>query len=280
MGRWGMGIAQSDEYSEVYDRFIEEYDEGKPVAHIRRDILSDYLEEFDPADGVMHDVYFALAKAEWLCGGISEDLLKLTERIINEGENLGFLRSLEASEKDLRARQRHLEKFLSGLLVPRAKPRARKIPEEKYVPRPLPAPLPQAQCGDILCYLHEGSFRAFTLTKKDRFMRQPALFCYAWRKKFDSVPDFEQLLKEDFVPLGYFNGERFPDLNKISLIGNFPVINELGRWEAHSISKMWRPVSCAWANEELLQTEYPEEVCISLEEALSIAERLKIKYPD
>ena len=72
MGCWGMGIAQTDEFCEVYDDFMERYDEGKEPAEISEEILAEYHKEFDDSDGVMHDVYFALAKAEWMCGALSE----------------------------------------------------------------------------------------------------------------------------------------------------------------------------------------------------------------
>lgn len=39
MGCWGMGITQSDEYCDVYERFMEEYDEGKPVFNIKKIFL-------------------------------------------------------------------------------------------------------------------------------------------------------------------------------------------------------------------------------------------------
>ena len=42
MGCWGMGITQSDEFCEVYDRFLEEYDQGKTVVEITEKILSEY----------------------------------------------------------------------------------------------------------------------------------------------------------------------------------------------------------------------------------------------
>ena len=42
MGCWGMGITQSDEYCEIYERFMVEYDEGKPLAEIKQDILEEY----------------------------------------------------------------------------------------------------------------------------------------------------------------------------------------------------------------------------------------------
>jgi len=76
MGCWGTGITQCDEYGEVYDRFIEEYDESKPVKEITGDILEEYLEQFEENDGILHDVYFALGRAEWMCGGISDSIME------------------------------------------------------------------------------------------------------------------------------------------------------------------------------------------------------------
>ena len=106
MGCWGMGITQSDEYCEIYERFMEEYDEGKPIADIKADILDEYLEEFDADDGVLHDVYFALGKAEWMCGGISNEILEKIKQIIESGSNIAFYRELEATEKDLKQRKK------------------------------------------------------------------------------------------------------------------------------------------------------------------------------
>ena len=63
MGCLGMGVTQSNEFCEVYDRFMASYNQGKCAADIRNEILDQYHAEFDDEDGVMHDVYFALAKA-------------------------------------------------------------------------------------------------------------------------------------------------------------------------------------------------------------------------
>lgn len=106
MGCWGMGITQSDEYCEIYERFIEEYDEGKPLSDIKKDILDEYLEEFDENDGILHDVYFAIGKAEWMCGGISAEILSKITQIIDSEKNIDFYKELEASKSDLKLRQK------------------------------------------------------------------------------------------------------------------------------------------------------------------------------
>ena len=127
MGCWGMGMTQSDEFCEIYDKFMDSYNEGKEVADITATILAKYHAEFDDDDGIMHDVYFALAKAEWMCCEQSELVLNRVKEIIESGANIEFYRELETTEKELKVRQKNLEKFWDSLQTPRAKPRQRRI---------------------------------------------------------------------------------------------------------------------------------------------------------
>ena len=126
MGCWGMGITQSDEFCEIYDGFMEAYDEGKEIEEITRSILEEYHREFSDDEGVMHDVYFALAKAQWMCGQQSPDILCRVKEIIEAGDNLAFYSQLGASEPDLKLRKRKLDKFWADLQSPRPSPRKRK----------------------------------------------------------------------------------------------------------------------------------------------------------
>lgn len=54
----GVGLTQSDEFCDVYERFMEEYNHGKGVPDISKEIIAQYHEEFNDEDGIMHDVYF------------------------------------------------------------------------------------------------------------------------------------------------------------------------------------------------------------------------------
>lgn len=131
MGCWGMGMTQSDEFCEIYDRFMEAYDEGRAVGEISGEILAEYREEFGDDDPVLHDVYFALAKAEWMCCAQSGEILDRVKQIIASGANVEFYRELGAEGSDLKRRRTNLEKFLASLLEPRKAPRRRK-PQPKY----------------------------------------------------------------------------------------------------------------------------------------------------
>ena len=128
MGNWGVGISQSDTYCETYERFIEEYDKGKPVSQITQDILAEWLEEFEEDDGVLHDVFFALGKAEWLCGGISESIFNRINEIIKNGKDIAYWQELSATPSDLKQRQKALQTFLNSISTSKATAKKEKFP--------------------------------------------------------------------------------------------------------------------------------------------------------
>ncbi len=161
MGCWGMGMAQSDEFCENYDNFMEEYDNGMAVAEITAGILAKYHAEFDDNDGIMHDVYFALAKAEWMCCEQSELALNRVNEIIESGANIEFYRELEATEKDLIVRQRNLEKFLTMIQTPREKPRKRK----RSAP-PVEKIFPPLEIGDCFAYKYDSGYRVMCILER------------------------------------------------------------------------------------------------------------------
>lgn len=145
MGCWGMGLNQSDEFCEVYENFMENYDKGMAVAEIREEILSNYLKEFAKDDPILHDVYFALAKAGWMCCDQSPEILERVKAIIESGANLEFYWELGAGDRDLTLRQKKLSAFWDSLQTPRAKPRKRH-------PAPRERELPDLDAGDVLAY--------------------------------------------------------------------------------------------------------------------------------
>ena len=161
MGCWGMGLTQSDEYCEIYERFMECYDDGMEVSEITEEILAEYHREFDDDDGILHDVYFALAKAQWMCCQLSPALLSLITDIIHSGANLAFYRELEATEADLKIRDKNLNKFLSGLQTPRSRPRKRQTASSRKLPV-----LADLDKGDLFWYRSEGKIYGALVLEK------------------------------------------------------------------------------------------------------------------
>ena len=190
MGCWGMGIAQTDEFCEYYDNFMEEYDNGKAIAEITADILAKYHAEFDDDDGVMHDVYFALAKAEWMCCEQSKFVLNRVKEIIESGANIEFYRELEASEKDLIVRQRNLEKFLKMIQTPREKPRKRK----RSAP-PIEKAFPPFEIGDCLAYKFDNGYRVICILERFKPQKEKEQVTVVI---FNGVYSAEELKTTDF----------------------------------------------------------------------------------
>ena len=272
MSCWGMGITQSDEYADVYDRFMEEYDEGKPLPDIKQDILEDYLMEFEEDDGVLHDVYFAIGKAEWMCGGISEDIFGKISHIIASGANIAFLRELEASERDLKQRQKNLEKFLISLSVPRGKAKKRKIPTERYVKRPK---LPQFRPGDVFAYEFNGKYRLFCLISKEKNLNKQAAFCYLWTSLFDKIPTIDELTEEAVIPMGRFTAEGFPKAETLQYVGNYSAMAELNMTNLKSINESWKYLGRRTVTEADLQKNIPPVAEVKVRDCLKKIEQLK-----
>ena len=97
----------------------------------------------------------------------SKMVLNRVREIIENGANITFYRELEATEKDLKVRQKNLEKFWASLQTPRAKPRQRRIDPLDRVKE-----LPPVQPGECYAYKHEEGYRILVVL--DRF-KEPHL---------------------------------------------------------------------------------------------------------
>lgn len=273
MSCWGMGISQSDEYCSVYEQFMEDYDKGKPVREITKDIIGGYLEEFSEDDGILHDVFFSLGKAEWMCGGVSETILTRITLIVETEENISFLRELGVTEDDLITRKRNLKKFLQILSVPRDKVKKRKTPEEKYIPelKIKYIPLPTFDNGDVFAYHSNGEYRVFAVVNQKKVYTKEAYrkvaFCYLWKKSFVCVPSTTELIDEHIMPLGYFDGDTFPKSEKIGNISNLKKLGKIRSPEL--IKKEWNRPVFVLSLPDLPPREYDVDLCLTLKEVLS-----------
>lgn len=255
MGCWGMGITQCDEYCEVYDRFLEEYDRGKPLSDIKKDILDEYFDEFDANDGILHNVYFAIGKAEWMCGGISDEIYRKISHIVQTGENIAFYRELGASESDLKLRQKNLDKFLLALSTARGKTKKRKIQPDQYTEVKTPA-LPPFRPGDVFAYNVNGKYRLLCFVSRGRFCATHAAYCYVWASLYEQIPSTEALAQEPIVPLGYFTAETFPDPEKLIPVGNMPDAKKLDITYPGILPESWKIATWAIIEEAHL-SDYP-----------------------
>lgn len=226
MGSWGMGLTQSDEFMEIYNSFMEEYDKGKAVSVITEEILAKYHSEFDDNDGIMHDVYFALAKAEWMCCEQSDKILERVREIISSGDNIKFLRSLDATESDLKIREIRLGSFLQQLQTPRSSPRKR-VKNRDGIKE-----LPPFAIGECYRYKYNDCYRIFVVLdrKKPSGFRE-MFFCAVLARSFSAKDAMSvDCLSEKVLNYGCFAGEDFPGMSTLKKLSCVSVPDDL-QWK-------------------------------------------------
>lgn len=213
MGCWGMGLTQNDEFCEVYENFMKRYNIGDEVSVIVSDILSEYHNAFSDDDGILHDVYFALAKAEWMSCAQSASILYKVKSIIESDANIAFYRELGATETDLKTRRKNLEKFWLALQTPRAKPRQRRID-----PLNRTKDLPPVQVGECYAYKYEDGYRVLVIL--DRFKEEGWLeqvCCCILNNTFTSLQI--NIVDEEICFISNYVGVEFLAKSNIKKIG-------------------------------------------------------------
>ncbi len=224
MGCWGMGIVQSDEFCEVYEKFMQKYNKGESVSQISKEIISEYTNEFDENDEILHDVYFAIAKAEWMCCEQSEYILSRVIEIIESGSNIAFYRELGASEKNLKLRQKNLDAFSELLKTPRSKPRQRRIDPLDRVKE-----LPEVNIGECYRYKFDKGYRILIILDRKRvdgFLE--TVYCAILEKTF-SLEETKTVdhLNERIGSLACYVGADFPGQSTINRVATITVPNDL-----------------------------------------------------
>lgn len=156
MGTWGTGISSNDTYADIYEQFIDLYNEGLSVPDITKRLI-DKNQEIINIEEDAPNFWFAIANGQWECKALDKEIFSKVEHIINSGEDIRIWKELDATPADLKAREKVLSKFLSKLQTEKDKPKKRtkkKFYNSIY------------QKGDCLTYLmNNGNYGgAFVLT--------------------------------------------------------------------------------------------------------------------
>lgn len=231
MGYWGNGVTQSDEFAEVYENFMEEYDKGKDVAEISKSIINEYLAEFDEDEPVLYNMYFALAKAQWMCCELSEDLLLKVEKIINSSNDIEFIKELGADDSDIILRKKSLRSFLHTLQTPRKVPRKRHNPPKSKNKRKKEKFYPEMHIGDVFSYKFYEGFRLSVLLDKVEIIwknnetneNKYLYFCVVLKNTYNVLPPVAELLKAKVCSLGLIPAGEFLTEKEIKVLYNISV---------------------------------------------------------
>jgi hypothetical protein len=125
MGTWGTGITSNDTYEDIYSEFFEQYNNGKEPTEVTKLLIKEN-QDIILAPEECNNFWFALAKAQWQCKALDQELFEKVKSIIESGLELEQWKKLDATEIDLKKRKIALEKFLLSLQKPKSKPISRK----------------------------------------------------------------------------------------------------------------------------------------------------------
>jgi hypothetical protein len=110
---------------------MAKYNEGLAHEDIREQLLDECAEMVDDTDdGPVF--WLGLAKAQWECGALQDDVYQRVKTMIDTGAGLALWE--EAGETTLRKRKQVLQEFLAKISTPKEKPRKRR----KVIPHPSP----------------------------------------------------------------------------------------------------------------------------------------------
>ncbi len=152
----GFGITQSEEYMEVYQKFMKKYDAGVPIEEITREILNEYGKACAKIDDYsIHGVYFALARAQWMCGALSPDMYQKVREIVISGQNMLEFEKANGEKKSFgKAGKKAWKNFCIVW-------KSHVLQCEKRRPPAKQRELPSVAVGDVLAYRWKGKRQNF-----------------------------------------------------------------------------------------------------------------------
>jgi hypothetical protein len=124
MGAWGTRISSNDTYADIYEQFIDLYNDGLSVAEITERLINENQETISLKDDAPN-FWFALATGQWECKALDIEIFSKVEHLINSGEDLKIWKESDATPADLKAREKALNKFLLKLQTEKDIPKRR-----------------------------------------------------------------------------------------------------------------------------------------------------------
>lgn len=124
MGAWGNGVMDNDTSSNIYEDFMELFNEGQDPNIVSEKLLHENQELIENPDDC-NNFWFALAFAQWETKSLNSVVFDKVKDIIESENDLTVWRELDADEADIKKRKIVLQKFLEKLQSERKRPKAR-----------------------------------------------------------------------------------------------------------------------------------------------------------
>jgi hypothetical protein len=130
MGAWGTAIKDNDAFADVYADFFDLYNKGEEPETISKKIIEGNWEILE-IEEEKHNLWFALALAQWETKSLDTKVLSTVEEIVTSGADLKIWFELGANEQDIKKRKVALDKFLEKIKSDRPRAKARKRTKSK-----------------------------------------------------------------------------------------------------------------------------------------------------
>jgi hypothetical protein len=217
MGAWGTAISANDDYADIYEEIMDEFNKGNPIETVINKVIEKYEIEFEDGTDSLHNLYFAAAFAAWECGMRDDDLYNKVKEIIENGSDLKYWRELGASNQDLKKREKELFSFLTKLSTPTEK--HKKPKQIKFKPA-------LYEKGDVLSILLEdGSYSGAVVLEKLAVSEEfGSNFIVKALMNKNEKPSISEILNSKVYDFSWYLGVYYKKyIKRIEKIGNVPI---------------------------------------------------------
>jgi hypothetical protein len=217
MGAWGTAISANDDYADIYEEIMDEFNKGNPIETVINKVIEKYEIEFEDDTDSLHNLYFAAAFAAWECGMRDDDLYNKVKEIIESGSDLKCWRELGASNQDIKKREKALFTFLTKLSTPTEKPKKPK--QIKFKPA-------LYEKGNVLSILlDDGSYSGAVVLEKLRVSEEfGSNFIVKALMNNNDKPSISEILNAKVYDFSWYLGVYYKKyIKRIEKIGNVPI---------------------------------------------------------
>lgn len=231
MGAWGTAVSSNDDYADVYEDIMDEFNKGIPIETVIHKVTEKYGNEFEDDENSLHNLYFAAAFAAWECGMQDDKLYIKIKEIIESGSDIKCWRELGASNQDIKKREKALLSFLTKLSTPKEKPKKPK--QIKFKPALF-------EKGDVLSILlddgsYSGAVVLENLKESDEFGTN---FIVKAFMNNNEKPTISEILNSNILDFAWYMDIYYKKyIKRIEKIGNIQIefkYNSSGPGSTHS----------------------------------------------
>lgn len=123
MGTWGINVKSNDDFLDIYEDIMKQFNNGISFDVIIKEFLNMYEKEYKDELYQLHNLYFALAYSCWECGYYDKAIFEKVKKIIDDGSDIEAWRELGAEKSDLKKREKALSDFFLKISKSNEKPK-------------------------------------------------------------------------------------------------------------------------------------------------------------